>query len=172
MMKKFIPLGTALLSLAAICSIFFKYFGTKAIALGKQVGDTAYTATLGDKGILSKLNEKVLGEYHFWHTSAILYIIALVLLVLVIAIAILNFLGIGGKNVGYAFIGVSFIAFVVALISTILLFKTSTVGSGSLESGAKYIPGLASWWVTGFSFLTMLSTGNVLLNKNGKKRHK
>jgi hypothetical protein len=169
-MKKFIPLGTALLSLVAICSVFFKYFGTKVIALGKQVGDTTYTATLGDKGALSNM-EKVLGEYPFYRTSAILYIIALVLLALVIAIAVLNFLGIGGKNVGYAFIGVSFIAFVVALISTILLFKTKTVGSGDFETGFKYIPGLASWWITGFSFLAMLSTGNVLLGKKGKKRH-
>ena len=156
-MKKFIPLGTALLSLLAICGVFFKYVKETVEILGTKT--SAEIAFFGNDGVMKHMSDYK-GDTAFLKTSSIFYIIALVLLVLVIAIAVLNFLGIGGKSVGYAFIAISALSFIVSLIATIMLFKTVLI--------VKFSPSLALWWTTGFAFLAMLSTGNVLLGKKRK----
>jgi uncharacterized Tic20 family protein len=167
-MKKFIPLGTAVLALVGLISVFFRYMTQQVVAVGNKIGDPFYMNTMGDdKSLFANLDNKTEGM-EFLRSSAIFYIIALVLLALVIAIAVLNFLGIGGKNVGYAFIGVSFLAFISSLIAMILLFKTKTISGVGFE----FTPNLAPWWITISSFLAFLSTGNVLLDKKSRRKRK
>jgi hypothetical protein len=162
-LKKFIPLGTAVLAALTLVSVFFNYFTLVPPAFGEVTG-----ATMGDKGVLSfpeKMNalwpDAINGAIS---TSAIFYLIALILAVIVIVIAVLNFFGIGGNNMGYGFIGAAVLCFVMALIATIIAYKTD----GTL---VKYelFPSLAPWWATITSFLAAVSTGNVLI-RGGKKR--
>ncbi|MDR1917977.1 MAG: hypothetical protein LBQ05_03245 [Christensenellaceae bacterium] len=161
-MKKFIPLGTALLSALTLISLFFDYMKVTVPILG-EAGE-GKVATIGDNSILSGDLDNLPDAIK---TSRILYIAVLILSVIIIAIAVLNFLGIGGKNVGYAFIGTTVVTFILALIATILLFRTETI----VFIETKYTPELAPWWATITSFLAMLSTGNVLLgNKKSRKK--
>jgi hypothetical protein len=156
-MKKFIPLGTALLSALTLISLFFSYTNkTQNLLITEQ---TKSLSILGDDGILAKLKDYP----DFVKTSTTFYVIALILAAIIIALAVLNFLGIGGKNVGYIFIGISVLAFVAALIATIALFGTEKNILG-VET-AKYVPALAPWWASITSLLAMLSTGNVLVGK-------